>query len=70
MDFGTIVTLIISISGFLITIATLSRKMITKDDLKEIKDTLSDLTERHTNVEKKLAVMEYKVEELQRKVNV
>ena len=70
MDYSTALSLAISIVGFVTTISTLSRKMITKDDIKTIEDKLDELTERNTNTEKKMAVMEYKIEELFRKVGM
>ena len=68
MEFGTVLSLAISVTGFVTTIATLSRKMVTKDDISKISEKLDDLTERNTNTEKKMAVMEYQIGELQRKV--
>ena len=70
MEFGTIMSLIISVVGFCITIATISRKMITKDDIKSIEHKLDDLAERNTNTEKQIAVMEYKIEVIEKKVGI
>lgn len=66
MEFGTVLSLTISVIGFITTIATLSRKMVTKEDIKEIQASLKDLSERNTNVEKKLAILEYRLDEIQK----
>ena len=64
MEFGTTLSLAISVVGFVTTISTLSRKMVTKDDLKELTSKVANLSDRVVNIEKQIAVMKYQIDEL------
>lgn len=73
MDAMTIICFAINIFGFLLTFAGISHKMVTKDDLKPIEDTINDIkstideiTDRVIELEKKSTLLEYRVNKIEK----
>lgn len=60
---ATIISVTASLLGMLVTIVTISRKMITKEDIAEIKSDLKKLTDKSNDHAERIAVLEYRVGE-------
>lgn len=72
----SVIGCICTVGGFFITVGTVMRKSVSKDDianlaskddLKDIKVKLDMLTEKSANHSERIAVLEYQVRELQTK---
>lgn len=61
-----VISICISVLGFLFTFAGLSRKMITKDDIAEMKSDIKSMLHTQNSHGERIAVLEYKVEELKK----
>lgn len=63
MALSTVISVACSLLGTVITVVTLSRKLVTKSDIAELKSDLKKLTDKSNDHAERIAVLEYQVKE-------